>query len=82
MEGVGADSIHSDSTRQAMSESIAACGAALGGGPSGRVWFSGEPAAADALRQRIERELGWECRVPDFRDRYELTASGARSARR
>ena len=42
----------------------------------------GEPAAADALRQRIERELGWNCRVPDFRDRYELTPDGARSARR
>jgi metallo-beta-lactamase family protein len=26
----------------------------------------GEPPAADALRQRIERELGWSCRVPDY----------------
>ncbi|QJR14175.1 MBL fold metallo-hydrolase RNA specificity domain-containing protein [Usitatibacter palustris] len=42
----------------------------------------GEPDAADALRQRIERELGWNVRVPDYRDRYELTASGARSAGR
>ncbi|APV52088.1 MBL fold metallo-hydrolase [Betaproteobacteria bacterium GR16-43] len=42
----------------------------------------GEPIAADALRQRIERELGWTCRVPDFRDRYELTPDGARVARR
>jgi metallo-beta-lactamase family protein len=24
----------------------------------------GEPAAADALRQRIERELGWPATVP------------------
>jgi len=32
----------------------------------------GEPAAADALRQRIESELGWPCRVPDYRDSYEL----------
>jgi metallo-beta-lactamase family protein len=24
----------------------------------------GEPSAAEALRQRIERELGWRCRVP------------------
>jgi metallo-beta-lactamase family protein len=24
----------------------------------------GEPPAAEALRQRIERELGWRCRVP------------------
>jgi metallo-beta-lactamase family protein len=26
----------------------------------------GEPAAADALRHRIEEELGWRCRVPDY----------------
>ena len=26
----------------------------------------GEPAAADALRQRIERELQWECRAPYY----------------
>jgi metallo-beta-lactamase family protein len=26
----------------------------------------GEPAASDALRQRIERELGWSCRVPEY----------------
>jgi metallo-beta-lactamase family protein len=32
----------------------------------------GEPAAADALRRRIESELGWPCRVPDYRDSYEL----------
>lgn len=25
----------------------------------------GEPAASDALRQRIERDLGWACRVPE-----------------
>jgi metallo-beta-lactamase family protein len=25
----------------------------------------GEPAAADALRQRIERDLGWACTVPE-----------------
>lgn len=42
----------------------------------------GEPASADALRQRIERELRWECRVPDYRDRYELTARGARKSSR
>ena len=28
----------------------------------------GEPAAADALRQRIETELNWPCRVPAYRD--------------
>lgn len=42
----------------------------------------GEPAAADALRQRIERELGWACVVPDYRDRYELAATGARKSTR
>ncbi|HEY0820404.1 MAG TPA: MBL fold metallo-hydrolase [Rhizobacter sp.] len=26
----------------------------------------GEPAAADALRQRIERELRWDCTVPEY----------------
>lgn len=25
----------------------------------------GEPTASDALRQRIERDLGWHCRVPE-----------------
>jgi metallo-beta-lactamase family protein len=28
----------------------------------------GEPAAADALRHRIEEELGWACRVPEYRE--------------
>ena len=32
----------------------------------------GEPAAADAMRQRIERELGWTCVVPDYRDSVSL----------
>ena len=26
----------------------------------------GEPASADALRHRIEEELGWDCRVPAY----------------
>ncbi|MHA7775434.1 MBL fold metallo-hydrolase RNA specificity domain-containing protein [Roseibium sp. M-1] len=33
----------------------------------------GEPDAADALRYRIESELGWECLVPDYRDEVLLT---------
>ncbi len=33
----------------------------------------GEPEAADALRHRIEEELGWPCTVPDYRDETELT---------
>jgi len=32
----------------------------------------GEPAAADALRHRIVEHLGWECRVPMYRDRATL----------
>lgn len=32
----------------------------------------GEPAAAEALKSRIERELGWTCRVPQHLDRVEL----------
>jgi metallo-beta-lactamase family protein len=28
----------------------------------------GEPAAADALRHRVEEELGWPCRVPEYRE--------------
>ncbi len=34
----------------------------------------GEPAAADALRQRVERDLGWECVVPEYMQSIELTA--------
>ena len=33
----------------------------------------GEPAAADALRHRIDEELHWACTVPDYRDEAELT---------
>ena len=33
----------------------------------------GEPPAADALRQRIERELRWPCRVPDYLETVELS---------
>ena len=32
----------------------------------------GEPDAADALRARIEHELGWSASVPDYRDRVAL----------
>jgi len=32
----------------------------------------GEPAASDALRHRIEEELGWTCVVPEYRDEVEL----------
>jgi metallo-beta-lactamase family protein len=33
----------------------------------------GEPNASDTLRQRIQRELGWNAVVPDFRDSVVLT---------
>ena len=32
----------------------------------------GEPEAADALRYRIEEELGWCCVVPEYRERVAL----------
>ena len=32
----------------------------------------GEPAAADALRHRIEEELHWPCQVPDYLERVPL----------
>lgn len=32
----------------------------------------GEPAAADALRHRIEETLHWACRVPDYLEQQEL----------
>lgn len=34
----------------------------------------GEPAAADALRRRIQTELGWNARVPEIREIVELGA--------
>ncbi|MFZ5542864.1 MAG: MBL fold metallo-hydrolase RNA specificity domain-containing protein, partial [Pseudomonadota bacterium] len=33
----------------------------------------GEPGPADALRQRIERELGWSARVPMLGQGVEIT---------
>ncbi len=33
----------------------------------------GEPAAADAMRSRIEHELGWPCRVPDYLETVDLS---------
>jgi metallo-beta-lactamase family protein len=32
----------------------------------------GEPAAADALRHRVEEERGWRCHIPDYRDQVLL----------
>lgn len=36
----------------------------------------GEPTAADALRHRIEEELGWDCRVPDYLEQVRLGQTG------
>lgn len=33
----------------------------------------GEPAASDALRERIEGDLGWNCSVPDYRNEVDLS---------
>jgi len=33
----------------------------------------GEPVASDALRHRIEEELGWPCMVPDHGQKFDLT---------
>ena len=33
----------------------------------------GEPIAADALRHRIEEELGWPCTVPDYLEKVDLS---------
>ena len=40
--------------------------------PRGVFVTHGEPAASDALRQRIERELGWSTLVPGYRDCHVL----------
>jgi metallo-beta-lactamase family protein len=32
----------------------------------------GEPLASDSLRQRIVNELGWDARVPEYRDEFAL----------
>ena len=39
----------------------------------------GEPAAADTLRLRIERELGWSAQVPDHEQQVRLGADIATS---
>lgn len=47
--------------------------------PPGRVFLvHGEPAAADALRTRISRELHWHVRVPEHLETVALDEAGAR----
>jgi metallo-beta-lactamase family protein len=41
--------------------------------PRGVFVTHGEPDAADALRVRIQRELGWTSHVPEYLERVELT---------
>ncbi len=33
----------------------------------------GEPAASDALRYRVEHELGWSAMVPDYKEQVDLS---------
>jgi metallo-beta-lactamase family protein len=40
--------------------------------PRGVFVTHGEPDAADALRLRIARELGWSARIPEYRDSVDL----------
>lgn len=42
--------------------------------PRGVFVTHGEPDAADALRLRIERELGWHAQVPDYLECVDLLA--------
>lgn len=44
----------------------------LGRAPHRTFITHGEPAASDALRRRIEHELGWEASVPEYRETVEL----------
>jgi metallo-beta-lactamase family protein len=32
----------------------------------------GEPSSSDTLRQRLQAELGWSARVPEYRDEIAL----------
>lgn len=49
--------------------------AALPRAPKGVIVTHGEPAAADALRARIEDELGWPALVPFLGERIDLDGS-------
>lgn len=49
LEPLGATIVDAPGTRQAVCEQMQFSRALLGGGPGGRIWFSGEPPAADAL---------------------------------
>lgn len=42
----------------------------------------GEPVQADALRLRIQEDLGWPCRVPEYLERVKLPPGTDKMARR
>jgi metallo-beta-lactamase family protein len=43
--------------------------------PPGRVYLThGEPAAADALRKRIQERFGWRCEVPEYLEEIDVAA--------
>jgi metallo-beta-lactamase family protein len=43
--------------------------------PRGVFLNHGEPAAADALRFRIEHELGWHVAIPDHNEQVPIEAA-------
>ncbi len=47
--------------------------------PSTTFITHGEPVAADALRQRIERQLHWATHIPEYRESAELGAKGGQA---
>jgi phosphoglucosamine mutase len=49
LERLGARVCGGEATRQAMCERMQSSGALVGGGASGRYWYSGPPAMSDAL---------------------------------
>jgi metallo-beta-lactamase family protein len=51
----------------------------LGRAPRRTFVTHGEPAASDALRFRIDHELGWPVTVPEHRDIYDLATDELRS---
>jgi metallo-beta-lactamase family protein len=52
----------------------------MSGAPERTFVTHGEPAAADALRRRIEEELHWRCEVPSYLESVELAEAPARDA--
>ncbi len=50
------------------------------GAPKTTFITHGEPAASQALQERIERELGWKCKRPELGESVNLDAAASRSA--